>query len=140
MAPALAPALIGQEAAACALLGLVLGSVRAAFPVRGRAAILPDMALVGAVLLGLQSYAAALSAGGVLRWYMPGSAFPAADEFCAHAAVPAGGGAAPAGPAGIAAAGSSPQKPGGAGRSAPRAKKKRKKTEKELAKHTAVVV
>lgn len=75
MAPALAPALIGQEAAAYALLGLVLGSVRAVFPVRGRAAFLPDMALVGAVLLGLQSYAAALSAGGVLRWYMPGSAF-----------------------------------------------------------------
>lgn len=75
MAPALAPALIGQEAAACALLGLVLGSMRAVFPVRGRAAFLPDMALVGAVLLGLQSYAAALSAGGVLRWYMPGSAF-----------------------------------------------------------------
>jgi hypothetical protein len=75
MAPALAPALIGQEAAACALLGLVLGSVRAVFPVRGRAAFLPDMALVGAVLLGLQSYTAALSAGGVLRWYMPGSAF-----------------------------------------------------------------
>ena len=69
MAPALAPAFIGQEAAACALLGLVLGSVRAVFPVRGRAAFLPDMALVGAVLLGLQSYAAALSAGGVLRWY-----------------------------------------------------------------------
>lgn len=81
MAPALAPALIGQEAAACALLGLVLGSVRAVFPVRGRAAFLPDMALVGAVLLGLQSYAAALSAGGVLRWYMPGSAF-----FCAFGA------------------------------------------------------
>ncbi|EEU97061.1 hypothetical protein FAEPRAA2165_01320 [Faecalibacterium duncaniae] len=56
-------------------MGLVLGSVRAVFPVRGRAAFLPDMALVGAVLLGLQSYAAALSAGGVLRWYMPGSAF-----------------------------------------------------------------
>lgn len=146
MAPALAPALIGQEAAACALLGLVLGSVRAVFPVRGRAAFLPDMALVGAVLLGLQSYAAALSAGGVLRWYMPGSAF-----LCAFGAerllrpalqaleqgllwLPA------AGPAGIAAAGSSPQKPGGAGQSAPRAKKKRKKTEKELAKHTAVVV
>ena len=51
------------------------GGVRAVFPVRGRAAFLPDMALVGAVLLGLQSYAAALSAGGVLRWYMPGSAF-----------------------------------------------------------------
>ena len=55
-------------------------------------------------------------------------------------AVLAGGGAAPAGPAGIAAAGSSPQKTGGAGQSAPHAKKKRKKTEKELAKHTAVVV
>ena len=55
--------------------GAMLGSVRAVFPVRGRAAFLPDMALVGAVLLGLQSYAAALSAGGVLRWYMPGSAF-----------------------------------------------------------------
>ena len=149
MAPALAPALIGQEAAACALLGFVLGSVRAVFPVRGRAAFLPDMALVGAVLLGLQSYAAALSAGGVLRWYMPGSAF-----LCAFGAerllrpalqaleqgLLAGGGAAPAGPAGIAAAGSSPQKLGGAGQSAPRAKKKRKKTEKELAKHTAVVV
>lgn len=81
MAPALVPALIGQEAAACALLGLVLGSVRAVFPVRGRAAFLPDLALVGAVLLGLQSYAAALSAGGVLRWYMPGSAF-----FCAFGA------------------------------------------------------
>lgn len=150
MAPALAPALIGQEAAACALLGFVLGSVRAVFPVRGRAAFLPDMALVGAVLLGLQSYAAALSAGGVLRWYMPGSAFlcafgaERASAACpagtGTGAVLAGGGAAPAGPAGIAAAGSSPQKTGGAGQSAPHAKKKRKKTEKELAKHTAVVV
>lgn len=150
MAPALAPALIGQEAAACALLGLILGSVRAVFPVRGRAAFLPDMALVGAVLLGLQSYAAALSAGGVLRWYMPGSAFLCAfgaerllrpaPAGTGTGAVLAGGGAAPAGPAGMAAAGSSPQKPGGAGQSAPRAKKKRKKTEKELAKHTAVVV
>ena len=149
MAPALAPALIGQEAAACALLGLVLGSVRAVFPVRGRAAFLPDMALVGAVLLGLQSYAAALSAGGVLRWYMPGSAFLCAfgAERLLRPALQALeqglfwlAAAAPAGPAGIAAAGSSPKKPGGAGQSAPRAKKKRKKTEKELAKHTAVVV
>ena len=129
MAPALAPALIGQEAAACALLGLVLGSVRAVFPVRGRAAFLPDMALVGAVLLGLQSYAAALSAAS--------AACPAG---VGTGAVLAGSGAAPAGPAGIAAAGSSPQKTGGAGQSAPHAKKKRKKTEKELAKHTAVVV
>ena len=145
MAPALAPALIGQEAAACALLGLVLGSVRAVFPVRGRAAFLPDMALVGAVLLGLQSYAAALSAGGVLRWYMPGSAFLCAfgAERLLRPALQAleqGLFWLAAGPVGIAAAGSSPQKPGGAGQSAPRAKKKRKKTEKELAKHTAVVV
>ena len=147
MAPALAPALIGQEAAACALLGLVLGSVRAVFPVRGRAAFLPDMALVGAVLLGLQSYAAALSAGGVLRWYMPGSAFLCAfgAERLLRPALQAleqGLFWLAAGPLrlAIAAAGSSPQKPGGAGQSAPRAKKKRKKTEKELAKHTAVVV
>ena len=149
MAPALAPALIGQEAAACALLGLVLGSVRAVFPVRGRAAFLPDMALVGAVLLGLQSYAAALSAGGVLRWYAGQrlslrfwgrTASAACSAGTGTGAVLAGSGAAPAGPAGIAAAGSSPQKTGGAGQSAPHAKKKRKKTEKELAKHTAVVV
>ena len=52
----------------------------------------------------------------------------------ASAACPAGNGT------GAVLAGSSPQKPGGAGQSAPRAKKKRKKTEKELAKHTAVVV
>lgn len=150
MAPALAPALIGQEAAVCALLGLVLGSVRAVFPVRGRAAFLPDMALVGAVLLGLQSYAAALSAGGRAAVVYAGqrlslcfwgrTASAACPAGVGTGAVLVGGGTAPAGPAGIAAAGSSPQKTGGAGQSAPRAKKKRKKTEKELAKHTAVVV
>ncbi len=70
MAPALVPGAIGQEAAACALLGAVLGSARAFLPGRGRAAFLPDMVFVGALLLGVQSYAAALSAGGVLRWYM----------------------------------------------------------------------
>ena len=75
MAPALVPVLAVQEAAACALPGFVLGSLRAVFPVRGRAAFLPDVLLVGAVLLSLQSYAAALSAGGVLRWYMLASAF-----------------------------------------------------------------
>ena len=88
MAPALAPALIGQEAAACALLGLVLGSLRAVFPVRGRAAFLPDMALVGAVLLGLQSYAAALSSAGVLRWYMVLAAFAAALCTAAVLGIP----------------------------------------------------
>lgn len=76
------------------------------------------MALVGAVLLGLQSYAAALSAGGVLRWYMPGSAFLCAfgaERFLRPALQALEQGCsgwrrtAPAGPAGIAAAGSSPQ-------------------------------
>ena len=69
MAPALDPALVGQEAAVCALLGAVLGLLRAVFPAKGRGAFLPDLLLAGAVLLGVQSYAASLSAGGVLRWY-----------------------------------------------------------------------
>lgn len=69
MAPALDFPLVGQEMAACAALGAALGGARALFPEKGRAAFLPDVLLVGALLLGLQSYAAALSAGGVLRWY-----------------------------------------------------------------------
>ena len=83
MAPALAPALIGQEAAACALLGLVLGSVRAVFPVRGRAAFLPDMLFVGMALMALQSYAVSQSQAGQLRGYM------ALAAFCAAGAVQA---------------------------------------------------
>ena len=78
MAPALVPEAIGQEAAACALLGAAMGGVRAFLPGRGRAAFLPDLFFVGALLLGVQAYAATLSAGGVLRWYMLASAF-----FCA---------------------------------------------------------
>ena len=69
MAPALDITLVGQEMAACAALGAALGGARALFPEKGWAAFLPDVLLVGALLLGLQSYAAALSAGGVLRWY-----------------------------------------------------------------------
>ena len=69
MAPALSVGLIGQEVAACVLLGAVLGGVRAFFPANGRAAFLPDVLLMGTLLLGLQSYAASLSFGGVLRWY-----------------------------------------------------------------------
>ena len=72
MAPALDIPLVGQEMAACAALGAALGGARALFPEKGRAAFLPDVLLVGALLLGLQSYAAALSAGGVhllaARW------------------------------------------------------------------------
>ena len=72
MAPALPAGLIGREAAACVLLGAVLGGARALFPEKGRGAFLPDVLLVGALLLGLQSYAASLSFGGVLRWYQLG--------------------------------------------------------------------
>lgn len=78
MAPALEPALIGREMAACAVLGAVLGSARALFPEKGRAAFLPDVLFVGALLMGLQSYAACLSAGGVLRWYQGTAAAAAA--------------------------------------------------------------
>ena len=70
MGPALSPGQVGQEAAACAVLGACLGAGRAFFPVRGRGAFLPDVLLMGGLLLGTQSYAASLSAGGVPRWYM----------------------------------------------------------------------
>ena len=78
MVPVLLPAQLGQEIAACSLLGAALGAVRAFFPVRGRAAFAPDALLSGAVLLGCQSYAAGCSAAGVLRWYMVLAAFAAA--------------------------------------------------------------
>ena len=77
MGPALSPGAVGQEMAACAVLGGVLGAARAVLPTRGRAAFLPDMLFVGAVLMALQSYAVSQSqagaaaglygAGGVLR-------------------------------------------------------------------------
>ena len=70
MGPALSPGQVGQEAAACAVLGACLGAGRAFFPVWGRGALLPDVLLMGGLLLGTQSYAASLSAGGVPRWYM----------------------------------------------------------------------
>ncbi len=57
MAPALPAGLIGREAAACVLLGAVLGGARALFPEKGRGAFLPDVLLVGALLLiGLTYY------------------------------------------------------------------------------------
>ena len=70
MGPALTPAEVGREMAACGLLGACLGGARALFPSKGRGAFGPDLLLVGAVLLLCQSYAASLSAGGVPRWYM----------------------------------------------------------------------
>ena len=79
MPPALPIGQVWQEVVACALLGTVLGAMRAFFPVRGRGAFLPDVLLVGGVLLGTQSYAASLSMSGTLRWYMLAAAFLAAS-------------------------------------------------------------
>ena len=70
MGPALSPGAVGQEMAACAVLGGVLGAARAVLPTRGRAAFLPDMLFVGAVLMALQSYAVSQSQAGQLRGYM----------------------------------------------------------------------
>lgn len=78
MIPVLPPSALGHELADCAVLGAVIGAVRAAFPVRGRAAFLPDFLAVGAVLFAAQSYAAGQSSAGVLRWYMLVAAFAAA--------------------------------------------------------------
>ena len=78
MLPVLQPAQLGRELVACTILGAAVGVVRAFFPVRGRSAFVPDALLTGAVLAGTQSYAAALSSAGVLRWYMVLAAFAAA--------------------------------------------------------------
>ena len=83
MGPALSPGAVGQEMAACAVLGGVLGAARAVLPTRGRAAFLPDMLFVGAVLMALQSYAVSQSQAGQLRGYM------ALAAFCAAGAVQA---------------------------------------------------
>lgn len=83
MGPALSLGAVGQEMAACAVLGGVLGAARAVLPTRGRAAFLPDMFFVGAVLMTLQSYAVAQSQAGQLRGYM------ALAAFCAAGAVQA---------------------------------------------------
>ena len=83
MGPALSPGAVGQEMAACAVLGGVLGAARAVLPTRGRAAFLPDMLFMGAVLMALQSYAVSQSQAGQLRGYM------ALAAFCAAGAVQA---------------------------------------------------
>lgn len=78
MASVSAPAQLAYDAACCCVLGAILGALRALLPAKGRAAFLPDMLLVGALLLLAQSYAAAYSGAGVLRWYMAaGGAFGA---------------------------------------------------------------
>ena len=90
MVPVLLPGQLGQEIMACASLGLCIGAARAVFPLKGRAAVLPDFLLVGAVLMALQSYAAGESAAGVLRWYMAAAAFTGVGAACAVLGVPLG--------------------------------------------------
>ena len=58
MIPVLPPAALGQEIAACTVLGASIGALRAVFPARGRAAFVPDLVWMGAVLAAVQSYAA----------------------------------------------------------------------------------
>ena len=75
MLPVLQPAQLGRELAACTILGAAVGVVRAFFPVRGRGAFVPDALLTGAVLFGVQSYAAVLGipvrwAGQCLAWVL----------------------------------------------------------------------
>lgn len=85
MSAVLAPEQLVQEAACCAVLGALAGAVRALAPSKGRAAFLPDVLLVGALLTLLQSYAAGLSSAGVLRWYM--AAAGALGALLAHAVL-----------------------------------------------------
>lgn len=78
MIPVLPPAALGQEIAACTVLGACTGALRAVFPARGRAAFVPDLVWVGVVLAAVQSYAAGQSSAGVLRWYMAAAGFAGA--------------------------------------------------------------
>ena len=80
MGPALSPGAVGQEMAACAVLGGVLGAARAVLPTRGRAAFLPDMLFVGAVLMALQSYAVSQSQAGAVQAALR-PLFAAAEAF-----------------------------------------------------------
>ena len=88
MIPVLPPSAIAQELAACTVLGACTGAARAVFPVRGRAAWVPDFLWVGTVLTLLQSYAAGQSPAGVLRWYMAAAGFAGAGAAAFVLGVP----------------------------------------------------
>ena len=88
MIPVLLPAQLAQELNACFVLGTALGTVRAFFPQRGKAAFLPDLLSVGGALLLAQSYAAGYSSAGVLRWYMAAAVFAGAGGTAAVLGVP----------------------------------------------------
>ena len=140
MGPALSPGAVGQEMAACAVLGGVLGAARAVLPTRGRAAFLPDMLFVGAVLMALQSYAVSQSQAGQLRGYLRrrGGAGSAAASvrrcrsLCGETAAGAGAARRPV----HRPVESRPRRR----QSTAERKKTCKKTEKELANTTAYVV
>ena len=141
MGPALSPGTVGQEMAACAVLGGVLGAVRAVLPTRGRASFLPDMLFVGVALMALQSYAVSQSQAGQLRGYMALAAFCAAGAVQAalrplFAAAEAFAGKLLLGPVRLAARCIAPCRR----QSTAERKKTCKKTEKELANTTAYVV
>ena len=146
MGPALSPGAVGQEMAACAVLGGVLGAARAVLPTRGRAAFLPDMLFVGVALMALQSYAVSQSQAGQLRGYMALAAFCAAGAVQAalrplFAAAEAFAGKLLLGPVRLAARSIAPWKSRPRRRQSTAERKKTcKKTEKELANTTAYVV
>ena len=143
MAPALAPAAHragGWPPAPC--WALALGQRAGGVSGQGAGGVPAGYgSMWGPSCWALQSYAAALSAGGVLRWYMPGSCLClcywrpnglSAACRCGHMGqglLQAGGGAAPAGPAGMQAAVRSPQKRA-AGQSTPQRKKEPQKNRK----------
>ena len=88
MIPVLPPSALGQEIAACTVLGACTGAVRAFFPVKGRAAFVPDAVWVGVILTAVQSYAAGQSSAGVLRWYMAAAAFAGAGAAAFVLGIP----------------------------------------------------
>lgn len=70
MIPVLPPAALGQEIAACTVLGASIGALRAVFPARGRAAFVPDLVWMGAVLAAVQNYAAGQSSAGAAAFVL----------------------------------------------------------------------
>jgi len=88
MIPVLPPSALGQEVAACTVLGACTGAVRAFFPVKGRAAFVPDVLWTGVILAAVQSYAAGESSAGVLRWYMAAAAFAGAGAAAFALGIP----------------------------------------------------
>ncbi len=90
MIPVLQPSALGQELAACAVLGGCTGAARAFLPAKGRAGFAVDFLWVGMMLAALQSYAAAQSSAGVLRWYMAAACFAGAGAASFVLGVPLG--------------------------------------------------